>query len=115
MTFSEFKRQIEEVAKQTSHLSGGHRKYVHLIKEGDDDLITFACLLLPDHPHLMLPILNILVKEDSPPIPSYYAGRIPVIVECWKFWALQTNRVHIHYDSEHYWVEDKYGNKANWH
>ncbi len=60
-------------------------------------------------------ILNEIVVDKKPPIPDYYAGRIPVIKECWKYWALRNNYVKMMHDPKTYWVEDKFGHRGEWH
>ena len=118
--FDEFKTLIEKAGRETAHLSGGHRNNTNIrqiIENADDDTIAFTCLMLEDHVHLALAILCELVPlEKHPPIPpEYYAGRIPVIKACWQYWAIKNKYVSVKHDPSAYWVEDKYGNRADWH
>lgn len=113
MTF-EFSKLIRLARKETNFLSGGHHRNVsirRIVDERDENTVPFACLFLGGCSHLSLTILGeIVAVENRPPIPQYYAGRVPVIVECWKYWALEQKHVAIKYDPNTYWVEDKFGN-----
>ena len=118
--FKEFKRLTEEMSNECRHWSGGckrHKNFQLLMEFNQLDRIGFACLLLCDqHFSRMFEILYESVDESKlPPIPDYYAGRVPVIKECWRYWALHEGIVNTKYDPESYWVEDKYGNKGEWH
>lgn len=119
MNFVEFSGLIAKADQETQHLSGGFHRNVHIrqiVEAGGDDVIAFACLILEDHIHLALAILYELVSPDKrPPIPEYYAGRVPVLKACWQWWALKEGLVKIKFDPQAYWVEDKYSNKGNWH
>lgn len=119
MTFHEFTGLMEEADRETRHLSGGYQRNRHvrrIIEEADENTIAFTCLVLDRHVHLAFAVLYELVPEEKrPPIPNYYAGRIPVLQACWQFWALKEGHVKIQYDPRAYWVEDRHGNKGNWH
>lgn len=118
MNFDEFSKLISVAHKETARLSGGqgkHKNIRQIIAEKSGNTVAFACLALEEHTHLAFAILYELVTENRPPIPDYYSGRIPVIKECWKYWALEKKIVEIKYDPSAYWVEDKYGNRGNWH
>ena len=92
MNFDEFSKLLSAADEETQYLSGGQHKNKNIrqiIAEADDDTIAFACLALEKHTHLAFGILRELVKDGGPPIPYYYRGRVPVIKECWKYWALE--------------------------
>jgi hypothetical protein len=119
MNFTTFHTLIEVAAKETAHLSVAAQRNKHvrqIIETTTADTIGFACLILEDHFHLALILLSELVPPAKhPPIPAYYAGRVPVIKACWQFWALHEGLVKIKYDPTAYWVEDRHGNRGNWH
>ncbi len=119
MSYEEFSALIEKAHEETKFLSGGYHRNEHIrkiIDDADENTVTFACLFLEEYTHLSFAILYELVKpDDRPPIPKYYAGRVPVILECWKYWALEKKLVTIKYDPSAYWVEDKFGHRADWH
>ena len=122
--FNKFKLLMSELSRDCMSLSSGsavrrHPNFQKLMEF--ENRISFACLLLGCNEegtfcHESLAILYESVPEaDMPPIPHYYDGRIPVIVECWRFWALHTGLLEVKYDPNSYWVEDKYGNIGDWH
>ena len=122
MTFEEFKFQInqwhDDVKFLSSHEAMSKHNVLEELKSHQDkeQLIGYACLLLDEQIHLMMILLfNIVPGNELPPHPGeYYGGRIPVLRECWKYWALKENKVTHHNDAGSYWVEDKLGNKAFW-
>jgi hypothetical protein len=120
--FEEFKKLVEEWSKDMGCLSGGFDKHPNMRKIGDKalcaylDYMGYTCLLIDTYPHMVFAILDRLIpSENHPPIDPYYAGRIPVIIECYKYWALKKGFVSVKYDPQSYWVEDKYGNRGEWH
>jgi hypothetical protein len=85
--------------------------------ENKEDVIRFSCVLLGHEKlcHQLFYLLYRLVdKKDQPPIDNFYSGRVQVMLECWKYWALNKGYVNIKYNLKKYWVEDKYGNVGNW-
>ncbi len=89
-----------------------HPNYKKILSyENKEDIMGYACLFLDKHFFVAMLIIGTLVPEEKhPPIDSYYAGRTPVICECWKFWALEQKILFTKYDVHSYWQEDKYGN-----
>lgn len=122
MTFTEFKNKIDEWHESTKFMSSHGQMANHSVLEelktyeDKETLIGYACLLLEEQIHLMMILLfNVVPGNELPPHPGeYYGGRIPVMRECWKYWALKENKVTKHHDEELYWVEDKFGNKGAW-
>lgn len=124
MTFDEFKKYFYEWYDEARYYSSPTMINNHPNREkiitakNRDDIIGFTCLMFEQDKgtHEIISLLYEMVpKEKQPVINEYYYGRIPVIVECWKYWALKNNIVTIKYNPEKYWVEDKYGNKADWY
>lgn len=119
MTYEKFSELIKKADERTRFLSGGHHnneQVRQIIKEADENTITYTCLFLEEYTHLAFAILYELVPSiNHPPIPEYYCGRIPVILECWKYWALVNKLVSTKYDPKAYWVEDKFGHRGDWH
>lgn len=118
MNYIEFAQLMKTAHKETRFLSGvnhNNKNIRKIIEEANSDTVAFSCLFLEEYTHLALCILYELVVDEKPPIPDYYRGRIPVILECWKYWALKNGYVKIEYDPSAYWVEDKYGNRGDWH
>jgi len=121
MEFLEFQKLVEKWSSDNAPLSferGSHENCKKILEEPNkDDIIGFACLLLGNSNlcHQLLFLLYTLVPDDEqPPIDSFYSGRIPVLLECWKYWSFH-RYVESKYDVNSYWVEDKYGNVGNWH
>lgn len=130
MTFEEFKILMKEwndaVMFQSSPTSMmKHPNYQKLISYSDKELIIrYACLILDrKNVFLCLLLLSELVGRNRPPLDKYYTGRIPVILECWRYWALKENIVfhprdeneNIKYDENGIsWMEDKDGNRGTW-
>lgn len=120
--FDRFKQLLTEWSQAVSVLSGQrekHPNYNIMKKEfSAKQMIRYACLCLGDNDpwsiHEVFAILYDMVPERfHPPIDPYYQGRVPVYVECWRYWALK-NEVRIKYDPTSYWVEDKEGNRGEW-
>jgi hypothetical protein len=126
MTFEEFDSHMynwsqETMFHSTYHLIAKHPSYEKIVEyaetsaERKNDVIGFTCLLLTsNYIHNCFIILGRLV-DNPPPFNEYYAGRIPVMRECWRYWALKENIVFNKHDVRSYWVEDKHGNKGKWH
>lgn len=121
MNFEEFKKLMIDWNNET----GFYSTYKHIaqhpsyekIKSMDKELaIRYTCLMLDGScTHQCFIVLGNLVEpEKKPPFDQYYAGRVPVMLECWKYWALHEKIVFTKYDPSSYWVEDKDGNKGNW-
>ncbi len=119
MTYEYFSQLMAIAARETGFLSGSYSRNKNIreiIASADENTIAYTCLFLEKHTHLAFAILYELVKaENLPPIPNYYAGRIPVMLECWKYWALEKKFVTTKYDASGYWVEDKSGHRGDWH
>jgi len=120
MKYTKFISLIEEWYKDTAHMSvnkADHPSCKKILSASNkDDVIGYAFLSLEAFPYLALIILNELVHpSEKPPIPKVYNGRIPVFVECWKYWGYRLCYVYSKHDVQSYWVEDKYGNKGEWH
>lgn len=131
MTFEEFDALMYEwhndVQFHSSHEGMKRNRCFDIITkfagQSEEDrrkMITFTCLLLRNpYVHLCFILLSELVDDEKKPpaVPEYYAGRIPVIRECWRYWALKENIVKSTYDihSHSYRVEDENGNKGKWH
>lgn len=49
-------------------------------------------------------LFHLVKKENRPPIPEYYSGRVPVIVECWIYWGLEEGYTKTEYDPENYYT-----------
>lgn len=122
--FEKFKELLVEWSNDVGYHSftkqrQKHKNFKEILSLGtSDDLIGYACLCLegPGSIHEIFSILYELVDiVDQPPFHPYYAGRVPVIMECWKYWALETGFVNSKYDPNAYWVEDKEGNRGDWH
>lgn len=114
--FERFKLLLDEWHKKAAIYSSHfqmmkHENFKKILEMDKDNVIGYACLLIKQHVHLCLILLDHLVSEDKrPPFDSYYAGRIPVIVECWKYWALKEKIIFRKHDVNAYWEEDKFGN-----
>lgn len=115
--FKEFQKLMQHWANET----GGYSTSIH-VKQNDnyhkiltmtkDNVIGYAALLLNKHLHLSLLLLwDLVPKKQYPPIDRYYAGRMAVIRECWKYWALEKKIIFTKGDMTGYWEEDKYGNR----
>ncbi len=120
MTYEEFMTLIQAAYKETRFISGREQRNANvrkIIDSADKNTIPFACLILKDYTHLAFAILYELVPAylGRPPIPDYYKGHIPVIKECWKYWALQNKHVFSKHSPTAYWVEDKFGHRGEWH
>lgn len=122
--FDRFKRLLTEWSQAVSVSSAS--RSTHPVYEtmkstfSAKQMIRYACLCLDSHGavpwsiHEVFTILYETVPERfHPPIDPYYQGRVPVYVECWRYWALK-NEVRIKYDPTSYWVEDKEGNRGEW-
>src|SRR5690242_12794591 len=94
------------------HNKQRHPNYEKILSyDNKEDIIGYACLFLDKHFFTSMLIIDTLVPaENHPPIDSYYDGRIPVIQECWKYWALKQKILFRKHDVKEYWTEDKYGN-----
>lgn len=120
LTFKEFTSMIEAWQKDVMfssfhHQMMKHEVYEKLLTYDKDLIIRYACLMLVDkYIHLMFILLGQLV-ENPPPLDSYYVGRIPVMKECWRYWALKEEIVRSKHNPSLYWVEDKDGNIGDWH
>lgn len=122
LTFNEFKKLMDEWHKAVMfHSMYGqmvkHENYAKILSYDKDLIIRYACLMLvDDYIHLVFILLGQCVdKEKMPPFDKYYAGRVPVMKECWRYWALKEKIVESKYNPELYWVEDKDGNIGDWH
>lgn len=123
INFEEFKQLMSEWTSAVRGLSSPedirkHPNYEKIISsENKDDIIGFACLCFEKCSTIeILTLLHELVPEEKrPPIDPYYLGKIPVIKECWKCWALKTGILSKKFNPKQYWVEDKYGNKGDWY
>lgn len=129
MTFQEFDALMYEwhndVQFQSSHEAMKHHRCFDVITEfakisapNRQAMIAYTCLLLNNpYVHLCFVLLQNLVEDDRKPpaLPDYYAGRVPVARECWRWWALKENIVKSAHDVHSYWVEDAHGNKGKWH
>lgn len=127
MTFQEFDALMygwqEDVKFLSSHQ--GMKEHVafesisEFAKKNEENrkrIIEYTCLMLSNpYVHLCFILLGEFVDNPPPVIPDYYAGRIPVIRECWRYWALKENIVKTNHDVHSYWVEDSNGNKGKWH
>lgn len=121
MSFEEFKILILKWNKEVSFFSlhrqmMQHPAYEQIKSLDKETAIRYTCLMLDGScTHQCFIVLGELVEpEKRPPFDKYYAGRVPVMIECWKYWALHENIVSTKYDENGYWVEDKYGNRGNW-
>ena len=119
--FDEFEKLLLEWSKRNRGLSferGEHENCKKILSfENKEDMIGFACVLLGREMlcHQLFFLLYQLVdKSNQPPIDTFYSGRVQVMLECWKYWALNEGYVSIKYNSKKYWVEDKCGNVGNW-
>ncbi len=118
MSFEEFKELIVSWHKDTSFYStykhiADHKNLAKIIQD-DDHILGYACLMLDSkYIHQIFIILSRIVK-DPPPFNEYYAGRIPVMRECWKYWALKEGILFSKHDAGSYWVADRIGNQADW-
>lgn len=118
--FKEFESLMHEMANDTLMSSNSKACVKHpnfdKLKEFED-VIPFTCLFLDTYIHQCWALLYRLLPENKlpPPLPPYYSGRVPVYKEAFKYWALREKYVTVKYDPESYWVEDKYGNRAEWH
>lgn len=117
LTFKQFRGMVKQAAIDSRHLSGAHENHPsiqYLLNE--EWPVAWACLMLEDDSIFQAFALLEKVPEDQhPPIPDYYRGRVSVVLECYRYWALERGHVAVKYDPAAYWVEDKDGNRGNWH
>lgn len=119
--FNEFENLILQWHYDNAGLSferGDHENCKKILSfENKEDIIGFTCVLLGCERlchQLFFLLYHIIDKKDWPLIDNFYSGRVPVLLECWKYWALNKGYVKIKYNPKKYWVEDKYGNVGNW-
>lgn len=125
MTYEEFKTLMTEwnnavMFHSSYHMMMKHenyekiKQYAEQSPENRSRIIGYTCLLLVNpFVHLAFILLGDLVDEP-PPIDKYYAGRISVIRECWRYWGLKEKHTYTKHDENGYWVEDIFGNKGRW-
>ena len=99
MTQERFNILLKKWAKDTMfdsfHITMKEHPIYHQIttaKVEKEILIGYICQHLEKHIHLCLILLYDLV-DNPPPIDEYYLGRVPVIKECWVYWAIKNNHI----------------------
>lgn len=118
MIFDEFKSLVKQAANETRHLSGSQEEHPNIQRLlGEEWPLAWACLMLEDDSIFQAFFLlgARVPAEKQPPFPEYYQGRVPVLVECYRYWALKEEYVSVKYDPTAYWVEDSEGNRGDWH
>lgn len=127
MTFEEFNTRMEEWDKgvmfhSSHHLMMKHHQYDEIIQYAEQSaenrrrIIGYTCLLLVNpYVHLSFILLGSLADNPPPTLDPYYAGRVSIIRECWRYWGLKEKFIKSMHNLEGYWVEDDFGNKGQWH
>ena len=119
LDYSEFLDLYTEWRQRNAGLSferGDHPNCLKILQaENKMDIIGFTALQLDGRQQAFHLLWKLVDERDRPPFDPYYAGRIPVLLECWRYWALKEGFLRVCYDPQSYWVEDKYGNRGDWH
>ncbi|MFA5394956.1 MAG: cysteine-rich small domain-containing protein [Methanogenium sp.] len=83
------------------------------LKLPDKVLISYLLLNLHRYSHTCGILLYELVPwSKQPQIPEYYAGRVPVVVECWFYWGLEEGYIKTCYNPNKYWTKSCFDDKA---